>query len=356
MNRACSVVFRVDESVRMGWGHMSRCRALAEALTEAGAEVSFWCRDIRAESRLTLQRCGIRVIDLPDEKAFLCREWSGDIVVVDGYHFGEDFWHCLLTAHPRQTVCIDDLRDIQYVADLVICYNEGISADQFRLAPNTRLLLGGRYLLLRPEILTAARLTDRSVPRQGVLLAAGGTRQDQWAKDMLAHMTIVEPLATVTVLSGRRLSRNKVLRQAGIFQSRVRFFSNLEAVGMLRLYRRACYLVAPASTMMLEAFSVGCPLISGWVAENQRNSLNFYEREGLIINVGDLRQLTTSKLQRAISRAQFRAGQMIRLQRAYFVASRLGLEEVVRAILMSDNEITSKNLDSGYMLGFMPNS
>jgi UDP-2,4-diacetamido-2,4,6-trideoxy-beta-L-altropyranose hydrolase len=61
MTRACSVVFRVDESVRMGWGHMSRCRALAEALTKAGAEVSFWCRDIRAGSRLTLQRFGIRV-------------------------------------------------------------------------------------------------------------------------------------------------------------------------------------------------------------------------------------------------------------------------------------------------------
>lgn len=105
---------------------MSRCRALAEALLRAGAQVSFYCRDIRVDTKSALQRRGIRVVELPDEEAFLDRDWSREIVVVDGYQFGEDFWRRLLEAHPRRTVCIDDLRGARYVADLVICYNEGV--------------------------------------------------------------------------------------------------------------------------------------------------------------------------------------------------------------------------------------
>jgi spore coat polysaccharide biosynthesis predicted glycosyltransferase SpsG len=262
---------------------------------------------------------------------------SEDIVVVDGYQFGEDFWQRLLAARPWRTVCIDDLRDIRYVSDLLICCNEGVSAGQFQLAQGTRLLLGGRYMLLRQEVRRAARMTQRPTPRRAVMLAAGGTRQEQWVTRMLRLLALIEPHAKLWVLSGRRLPAGKVARRAGLGPGRVRFLSGLEPTGMLRLYRRARYLVAPASTMMLEAFAAGCPLISGWLAENQRNSLTFYERHGLIVNVGDLRALNRGLLERARDHARREAGRMIRRQRAYIAASQAGIKEIVRAVLTSDN-------------------
>lgn len=332
-----SAVFRVDESAQVGRGHMSRCRALAEALMAAGAQVSFYCRDVSVDTKSALQRRGIRVVEFRDEEAFLGRDWSREIVVVDGYQFDEDFWRRLLEAHPWRTVCIDDLRSVRYVADLVICYNEGVDTAQFHLAPGTRLLLGGRYLLLRPEIHEAARLTDRPTPRRAVMLAAGGTRQERWVIDMLAHLSRVDPRAKLWVLSGRHLPAGKIARRVGLCPGRVRFFSGLEPSEMLRLYRRARYLVAPASTVMLEAFSAGCPLISGWVAENQRNSLGFYGRQGLIVNVGDLRRITHGGLIQALGRVQREGGRMIRRQRAYIAAAQTGMEDIVRAVLTRDN-------------------
>ncbi len=332
-----SVVFRVDESVWVGRGHMSRCRALAEALLDAGAEVTFYCCAVGADSKSALQRRGIGVVHLADEDAFLGQDWSKDIVVVDGYQFGEDFWQRLLATRPRRTVCVDDLRDIFYVADLLICYNEGVSARQFHLAPGTQLLLGGRYLLLRSEVHDTARTTGRPTPRRAVMLAAGGTRQEQWVTQMLALLALIEPRAELWVLSGQRLAAGKVARRAGLCPGRVRFFSGLEPAGMLRLYRRARYLVAPASTVMLEAFAAGCPLISGWIAENQRNSLAFFERQRLIVNVGDLRALTRGVLERARDHALREAGRMTRRQRAYIAASEAGIEEIVRAVLTNDN-------------------
>ena len=329
------VMFRVDESSQVGLGHMSRCRALADALVRKGAEVSFYCRSVRPASRTALQRLGVNVVDLVDEQAFLAQDWRSSVVVVDGYHFDADFWQRLVSAGVSRTVCIDDFRAIPYLADIVVCYNEGVSAEQFDLAPHSRLFLGGRYLLLRPEILAAARLAEGPAPRRALMIAAGGTRQEPWVAGMLAHLSRIEPGVPLWVLSGRRLSTGKVLHQAGLGRAQVRFFSGLGANGMIRRYRQASCLLAPASTVMLEAFSAGCPLVTGWVADNQRNSLDCYDSQGLIVNAGDLRQLSLPSLTAAFAKARRQSGRMARQQRAYIRDSKSGIDEIVQAILAS---------------------
>jgi UDP-2,4-diacetamido-2,4,6-trideoxy-beta-L-altropyranose hydrolase len=323
----------VDESSQVGLGHMSRCRALADALVHSGAKVSFYCRYVRPASRAALQRLGVTIVDLADEKAFLAQDWRNSVVVVDGYHFDADFWQRLVSAGTSRTVCIDDFRATPYRADIVVCYNEGVSAEQFDLAPYTRLFLGGRYLLLRPEIVAAARLINGTSVRRALMIAVGGTRQEPWVANMLAHLSRIQPGVPLWVLSGRRLSTDKVLHQAGLGRAQVRFFSGLGADSMIRLYRTARCLLTPASTGMLEAFSAGCPLVTGWVADNQRNSLDFYDRQGLVVNAGDLRQLTLPALTVACAKAIRQSGHMTRRQRAYIRDSRSGIDEIVRCIL-----------------------
>ena len=330
--RPC-VAFRVDESSQVGFGHMSRCRALADALLKAHAQVSFWCSNVRTVTRAALEHSGVTVVDLLAEEAFLQHDWRDPVVVVDGYQFNEVFWQRLMAIHPRRTVCIDDFRGILYLADIVVCYNEGIEAQQFQLASHTRLFLGGRYLLLRPEILDAARLADRTGPRRALMIAAGGTRQEQWVADMLAHLARLEPGLPLWVLSGRRLPAGKVLHRSGVRRSQVRFFSGLDASAMIRRYRQARCLLTPASTVMLEAFTAGCPMISGWVADNQRNSLDWYARRGMIVNAGDLRKMSGKALTLAHARAHRQSSQMIRKQRAYIKGSEAGIDEIVKAIL-----------------------
>jgi spore coat polysaccharide biosynthesis predicted glycosyltransferase SpsG len=283
-----------------------------------------------------LNLLGVTVIDLVDEKIFLAQDWRSSVVVVDGYHFGEEFWQGLVSAGASRTVYIDDFRTITYQADILICYNEGVIAEQFDLSPKTRLFLGGRYLLLRPEILAAARLAAGLTSRRALMIVAGGTQQEPWVAGMLSYLSRIEPGLPLWVLSGRRLSTGKVLHKAGLVRAQVRFFSGLGASGMLRRYRQARCVLAPASTVMLEAFSVGCPLVTGWVADNQRNSLRYYDREGLIVNAGDLRRLSLPALTLACTKAISKSGRMARRQRAYIRDSKLGIDEIVQAILAPD--------------------
>lgn len=165
------------------------------------------------------------------------------------------------------------------------------------------------------------------------MIVAGGTQQESWVADMLAHLSRIEPGLPLWVLSGRSLSTGKVLHKTGLVRSQVRFFSGLEAGAMIRRYRQARCVLAPASTVMLEAFSAGCPLVSGWVADNQRNSLDSYDRQGLIVNAGDLRQISLHALAFAYAKARRQNGCMARRQRAYIQNSKSGMGEIIKAIL-----------------------
>jgi UDP-2,4-diacetamido-2,4,6-trideoxy-beta-L-altropyranose hydrolase len=333
MGRTSRVAFRVDESAQVGFGHMSRCQALALALLAAGAQVSFYCREVRAGTRASLALQGIGVTDVQHDDAFLALDWTRHIVVVDGYHFDAAFWQRLLAAKPVRTVCIDDFREVPYVADVVVCYNEGVPAERFEVVPGARLLLGGHYLLLRPDIRRAAQALPSALPRRTVVLAAGGTRQEKWVTSMLRHLAAIDRQARIVVLSGRPLPSTRVLSASSTLRGHVRFRTGQSANQMVRLYRRARYLVTPASTLMLEAFAVGCPIITGWVAENQQNSLDFYARQGLIVSVGDLRKASCDRLMHARNRALRRAQGLITRQRNYLRDTDRGIREVVQEIL-----------------------
>jgi spore coat polysaccharide biosynthesis predicted glycosyltransferase SpsG len=298
--------------------------------------VSFWCGSSRTHTRAALRAQGIDVVELDQDASFPEQDWRSRIVVVDGYHFDEAFWQRLQASKPVRTVHIDDLRPVRYLADMVVCYNEGLVPGQFQLAPTSRLFLGGRYLLLRKEILRAAETARGRHSRRSIVLAAGGTRQHAWLARMLARLAPLQrkaPYLKLRVLAGRRQPVGKVLSKAGLTRGRVRFASGLDAQAMVRLYRQAYCIVTPASTLMLEAFSVGCPIVSGWVADNQRVSIDHYQRTGLIQSVGDLRSVSREELLHALRRAVRKGSGMRRDQRAYIAAARSGLSELCQAIL-----------------------
>jgi spore coat polysaccharide biosynthesis predicted glycosyltransferase SpsG len=315
---------------------MSRCLALADAIVRSKAKVDFWCRGVRLSTRNALERLGVKLVDLIDEQTFLDQEWQNSIVVVDGYHFDEIFWQRLIAKSPIRTVCIDDCRSVQYWADIVVCNNAGVHPKQFKLAQNTRLFLGEKYVLLRPEILAAASQSARTSGRRVVMIVAGGTQQENWVSTMLSHMAHVKPGVLLWVLSGRRLREARVLYRSRQAKAHVRFFSGLNAAEMLRRYSQVRCLITPASTVMLEAFTIGCPLVTGWIADNQRNSLDYLSRNGLVINAGDFRNVSARTISLSYAKAVRESRPMKRKQREYIQNSKNGINEVVDAILAED--------------------
>jgi spore coat polysaccharide biosynthesis predicted glycosyltransferase SpsG len=338
MKKGVNVVFRVDESEFVGYGHMSRCIALTNVFRGFDIEALFICKQIRQNTKIFLEESGVSVLKIESDDDFFSFDLSSSLVVIDGYQFDESFWISLIDCPMKCSICIDDRLDVHYYCDYLICYGEGLKAVQFTTKKETKLFLGGRYLLLRPDILEASRLETMPRPRRALVLAAGGTDQHKWIVTMLTKINKIDPDIPIWVLSGRHLSSTKILNTSGLTRGRVRFFSGLSAKEMMRLYKGAQYMISPASTIMLESFLVGCPLISGWVASNQTNSLNFYDKKELIINVGSLLDLSDKKLTWAIKSAKRQSGKMNRRQVKYIAETKNGVKEMVETLLFSCGE------------------
>ena len=65
------VVFRVDASAEVGFGHLSRCINLAEVLRSRGIEVLFICRDDEAKIFNFLEKRLLKALPLPSNTASL---------------------------------------------------------------------------------------------------------------------------------------------------------------------------------------------------------------------------------------------------------------------------------------------
>ena len=170
-----AVVFRVAGGVRMGLGHLRRCRTLAERLSASGATVRFVTASREAFD--VIAAAGWDAAVEPDETAIettvrtLRALAVPRVVVVDDPRLGGPAWAALGAL--AAVACLDDNGDRSLPVALIVNGSAGAERFVYRAGPDTRLLLGPRYIVLReafariPERVMAARV-------RRVLVLGGG--------------------------------------------------------------------------------------------------------------------------------------------------------------------------------------
>ena len=112
------ILFRCDANERIGFGHVARCLAWAEALADEGAHVEF-AGEYSEDAKTLIDAAGIS--RPPNEATTL--EWNA--VVLDGYHFADDE---MLNAfkRPCRRIWVDDFGDRgTYLCDAVVNFTVG---------------------------------------------------------------------------------------------------------------------------------------------------------------------------------------------------------------------------------------
>jgi UDP-2,4-diacetamido-2,4,6-trideoxy-beta-L-altropyranose hydrolase len=179
------LVFRVDASPEMGIGHVMRCLALAQAWQDTGGEAAF-VMAMKApiiENRLRSEGIGVHnvevtpgSIDDATETLTIAEEHKAQWVVLDGYHFDGAYQREIKNSGKR-LLCIDDYgHAYHYFADTIL--NQNIHAHEQlydHREPESNLLLGTRFVLLRREFLKWQGWR-REVPRRvrRILVTLGG--------------------------------------------------------------------------------------------------------------------------------------------------------------------------------------
>lgn len=161
-----------------------RCVALAHAWQRTGGAVHFLSRCDSAGLRDTIREAGfgLDLLDAscPDASDLERTRAEGlkrnaQVVVIDGYCFDLPYQQAL-RASGFTLAMIDDLADAaEYSVDVLVNQNLHAPALEYRRPAGAVVLLGTRYVLLRPEFLEYPRWTrPPRAPGRNVLVTFGG--------------------------------------------------------------------------------------------------------------------------------------------------------------------------------------
>ena len=155
-NSKAKIILRADGNKDIGLGHVIRSLALAEMLKE-DYSCSFVTRFVTDYLRNEIMAVCENLIELDNTGChfdqFLQLLHGDEIVVLDNYFFTAEYQQKIKDKGCK-LVCIDDIHDKHFVADIVINHAGGIKKEAYAKAPYTQLYLGPEYAMIRPEFLT----------------------------------------------------------------------------------------------------------------------------------------------------------------------------------------------------------
>lgn len=266
------IYFRADASPEIGMGHFTRSLALASMLKD-----TFDCCFVTIHPtpwQLTeLNKISISYIILKNAEThfddFYDMVNGGEIVVLDNYYFNSDY-QLKLKNKGCQLMCIDDIHDKHYYADIVLNHSPSVRKEMFSLEHYTKLLLGLKYVLLREEFLKEAKSNKSSGDNtSGIVLCFGGSDMPDTTGRILNFISGNPEISHINVIVGSAYTHTENLINHSKINSRISVYQNLSPSEIIRIAGSSVLAIVPASTVLFEMLSVRTPVITGYFADNQ---------------------------------------------------------------------------------------
>jgi UDP-2,4-diacetamido-2,4,6-trideoxy-beta-L-altropyranose hydrolase len=306
----------------MGWGHASRCRALARAIREleASSEILFVSASMPEPLCLLLRADGFDFVRLDGTRDTLKHDhglldaaefrkavesWRGgvDWAVVD--HYCLDWsWESSVSPVARRILAVDDLGDRRHQCDVLLNQNlddRALSLYDSIVGPVCHRLLGPEYALLHPEYRGwRERVGERrGVPRHLCVVLGGGPTRGTLS-NVLRALTVVrrQPL-TVEVVSG--FDAEGMLAEADLSElpSWLSWLGTIESLAPV--YSRSDLAIGACGSACWERLCLRLPSILVQTAANQRYVAAAMSRRAPSLFLGDASSLSSHDWVQALS-------------------------------------------------------
>lgn len=279
-----ALLLRVDGGPSIGGGHVMRCLALAQAWDEEGGRAAFAAAQLSPSLRQRVAADGFECslgdaepgsADDATATVAAAKRLGATLAVVDGYQFEASFHERLRDAGLR-IAALDDNGEIgRYVDDLVINQNRHATSALYpRRAPQTRLLLGTDYALLRREFRHwqgAPRLVPPSI-RQALVTLGAADPNNVTAEAIAVIASALQAGTELLIVVGgsNPHARDIAARAAPLPNCRL---LNDPGAAMPDLMAAADLAVCAGGSTMWEMAFMGVPFIPIVIAENQRQAV-----------------------------------------------------------------------------------
>lgn len=280
------IFFRADAGAQIGYGHFIRTLALADMLREDFDCTFFTQSPSEYQQKEAEKVCPLIALPSDDSKfdKFLEYLTGDEIVVLDNYFFTSEYQK-RIKEKGCKLVCIDDMHDKHYYADVVI--NHGLTDKSlFDTEPYTRLCLGLDYALLRKPFLQKVDETKRE--KGHWFICFGGSDWNNLTYKYASFLAISGIASKISIVVGDRYKHQEMLKPL----SGVAIHRNLSADEMSDLLLMSEYAILPCSSICIEALSRGCKVCAGYYVDNQEDFYHALAIGCLIYPLGNMLKIT----------------------------------------------------------------
>lgn len=316
------VIFRVDASGVIGYGHVMRCLVLADGLRIRGIQSRFICRDLPGHAGSLISARGYKAQLLrPAERtsaessaglerareladAVECLSLIGSapcgLLVVDHYRLSA-VWEQAMRNAARCMLAIDDLADRPHDCDILLdtsLHPDHAAAVRYQelVPPGCRLLLGVDYLLLDPSFCETAGQSSVRERVERLLLFFGGGDSDNLTGHALQELDGLGIPGDV-VIGAANPHRECVSRLCAGGP----WTLHIQTDRMAMLTARSDLAVGAGGSSHWERCVSGLPAVVVSVAENQVATTQMLASRGACCYLGDRMVLAPGSMREAVS-------------------------------------------------------
>ena len=279
------IYLRADAGCGIGYGHFVRTLALADML-KGDFDCTFFTSSPSAYQVGEMKKvCPYKSLHEETKfEDFLAFLTGNEIVVLDNYFYTTEYQRAI-KEKGCVLVCIDDMHDKHYVADLIINQGIGYTAEDYSCEEYTRFAFGLQYSLLRQPFFNAcSRKRNNKISTKGlnVLVAFGGSDFLNLTARVISEIINKANINEIIAVIGDSYNVSNLIND-----SKLTYRKNLSASEIVDLFLSVDVAVLPASTMMNEALACGTQIIGGYYVDNQEYDYYMFLKEKLIWGVGD---------------------------------------------------------------------
>jgi UDP-2,4-diacetamido-2,4,6-trideoxy-beta-L-altropyranose hydrolase len=260
----------------IGMGHLSRCQAIAQAVTKINP---------RNEIQSLIAGRGLSLQSIPAELNAIVHNWQhtlsaslvrrADAVLVDSYKASEALLKKIASWNHR-IFFIDDYNRVSYPAGTVVVPAPYFKNLRFPKKRGVRYLGGKDFIILRKPFWLKNKIKIKSAV-QNILLTLGGTGKPALAEKIaaIAPISKVKFHAVVPRLSGSI--------KPGPY---LKLYEKLNAEKMKSLMLKSDLAISAGGQTLYELASCGIPAVAYQAASNQEWNLKVLSKLGTILPGG----------------------------------------------------------------------
>ena len=285
---------RVDAHPDFGIGHFMRCHAIAQHGRSHSHQFTFVSVNNTGFTRSEIKDAEYNYIQLSqhagspqdaEQTLRISNEIKADFIILDGYHFDEDYKKTLTRSNSKLVTILDFDETKEQIADIVLAPSLP-QADSVLsgIASKPRILSGPKYAIVSPKILAYRGTKIPYALRNDLLVTLGGSDPAKLTLPIVTALKDKTLWSTIPVVVGSSAPQlEDIIQLASGFKDLITLHIDCKDMGAV--INQCGMAISAAGSTLSELATLGVPSIAITMIDNQIANTNTLEALGVTKSV-----------------------------------------------------------------------